>query len=248
MAEKKTGELFGEKALFVPYVDPGYILYREIASHLKEYRIKFGEDPELIFLQNHGVFVGGGSIDRIKELYEYVFSKINCNIEKVLSVQDMEIPGDLDLIKNLIQNVIGPRMVLKCRVNSLISHFIREYRNIEKINKPFIPDGIVYCRAFPLEIRREDNISEESIKYMLDGYRKEHSCDPRIVIIKGLGIIGMEENDKALDLVLDMFEDAMKISYYSNNFGGQHFMEPEQIQFIEDWEVEKYRRQLSTKA
>jgi hypothetical protein len=38
----------------------------------------------------------------------------------------------------------------------------------------------------------------------------------------------------------------MKISFYSNFFGGPHFMSEEQIKFIEQWEVEQYRRKIST--
>jgi NAD(P)-dependent dehydrogenase (short-subunit alcohol dehydrogenase family) len=37
----------------------------------------------------------------------------------------------------------------------------------------------------------------------------------------------------------------MKISLYSNNFGGPHFMNDSEIAFIDNWEVENYRRAVS---
>jgi NAD(P)-dependent dehydrogenase (short-subunit alcohol dehydrogenase family) len=46
----------------------------------------------------------------------------------------------------------------------------------------------------------------------------------------------------------EVFEDWMKISYLSENFGGPHFMSERDISFIDNWEVENYRRQISKSA
>jgi hypothetical protein len=45
--------------------------------------------------------------------------------------------------------------------------------------------------------------------------------------------------------VLEVFTDMMKISYLSEQFGGPHFMSSEQINFIDNWEVENYRRSVA---
>jgi 3-oxoacyl-ACP reductase-like protein len=37
----------------------------------------------------------------------------------------------------------------------------------------------------------------------------------------------------------------MKVSYFSDGFGGPRFMSPEQITFIDNWEVEHYRRKVA---
>jgi hypothetical protein len=42
-----------------------------------------------------------------------------------------------------------------------------------------------------------------------------------------------------------VFEDAMKVAYLSHSFGGPHPMTQEQIDFIDNWEVENYRRSVS---
>jgi rhamnose utilization protein RhaD (predicted bifunctional aldolase and dehydrogenase) len=192
--------------------------------------------------------VGAESIDRIRELYDDVFEKIGSRTREKLSVTDVPISSELEDLKERILSIMGDANILKCRNNSLIRDYVKDANSIAKVDKPFIPDGIVYCRAFPLVFDLEENTSDHAIREKITAYQKEHNCDPRIILVEGLGMIGIEENEKALDLVLDMFEDAMKISFYSENFGGQYFMGPEQIRFIEDWEVEKYRRQLSTKA
>ena len=45
-----------------------------------------------------------------------------------------------------------------------------------------------------------------------------------------------------------MFSDQMKISYMSNYFGGPKFLSSQDIRFIDEWEVENYRRQIAKKG
>jgi rhamnose utilization protein RhaD (predicted bifunctional aldolase and dehydrogenase) len=41
-------KLFGDEALYIPYTDPGYILFKEVEKQLQEYRMKAGKDPARI--------------------------------------------------------------------------------------------------------------------------------------------------------------------------------------------------------
>lgn len=56
------------------------------------------------------------------------------------------------------------------------------------------------------------------------------------------------DNAAQCDIILDVFEDAMKIAYYSESFGGTHPMTQAQIDFIDNWEVENYRRSVAAGA
>jgi len=51
----------GPESVFVPYVDPGLPLAYAVRSAIVDYVEKWGEDPMVIFLQNHGVFALGDS-------------------------------------------------------------------------------------------------------------------------------------------------------------------------------------------
>ena len=59
------------------------------------------------------------------------------------------------------------------------------------------------------------------------------------------GLIIIEESELSLQTVLEVFTDMMKISYLSEQFGGPHFMTGKQISFIDNWEVENYRRNVA---
>ena len=140
-------------------------------------------------------------------------------------------------------------MILKLRYNGLISHFIDDPSGITKINRPFSPDIIVYCKAaylfidIPEKTPADEYLSAFKKKY--DEFVKTKKFIPKVIILKGIGIMGVEDSASAVETVLDVYEDLLKISWYSENFGGPHFMSPEQINFIDNWEVENYRRQVS---
>ncbi|MDO8927715.1 MAG: class II aldolase/adducin family protein, partial [Bacteroidota bacterium] len=53
--EKLTAELFGSEVVYVPYVDPGYILFKEVETRITAFREKTGKEPQIILLQNHGI-------------------------------------------------------------------------------------------------------------------------------------------------------------------------------------------------
>ena len=85
-AKNLTQKLFGDTVLFVPYTDPGYTLFKKLESEIIAYRGKFSHDPQIIFLENHGVFVGADTTEEIKKIYEEIIQKIK---EQVPPVSDI---------------------------------------------------------------------------------------------------------------------------------------------------------------
>ncbi|HEY3388601.1 MAG TPA: class II aldolase/adducin family protein, partial [Prolixibacteraceae bacterium] len=51
-AESICHELFGDQALFIPYTDPGYILFKKVEAEIEKFTLKFGKAPQMIFLEN----------------------------------------------------------------------------------------------------------------------------------------------------------------------------------------------------
>ena len=245
-AKEMTLKIFGPEALFVPYIDPGYILFKRIERDLVKYRRKYKRHPNIIFLQNHGVFIAAGTINEIKDLYTDVFRKLKKYFKKEADIHSRSYRFDnISIIKKSFLAIQpGIKHVFKTRESGLINYFTASAKRKALIEKPFIPDQIVYCKTNPLWIARTDQKDPEKIEKSIAAYHKKYGYLPRIILIEKGGMIGIEINDQSAKLVLDVFEDAMKISFYSLNFGGPHFMNPRQIKFIESWEVENYRRNL----
>ena len=68
---------------------------------------------------------------------------------------------------------------------------------------------------------------------------------PKVLLIKGIGLVAVGDNAKQCDIILDVFEDAMKVAYIAQSFGGALPMKQTLIDFIDNWEVENYRRSIS---
>ncbi|MCK5701468.1 MAG: SDR family NAD(P)-dependent oxidoreductase, partial [Cyclobacteriaceae bacterium] len=110
--------------------------------------------------------------------------------------------------------------------------------------------GIVFCGPRPLFVEEGANPKEtlKNFKSKLAEFRGNSGYDPKIVIIRGLGVFAPGDNIQAANVALDVFEDVLKIAHYSLNFGGPNFMNEEDVKFIEEWEVESYRKGLIDKG
>jgi rhamnose utilization protein RhaD (predicted bifunctional aldolase and dehydrogenase) len=246
-AESAVGELFGDKGIYVQYTDPGMILFRKVLKLMEEYREIHSKDPNYIFLQNHGVFVSADSVEEIHELYQYIDDQLMSVVKERIKISNIDLSNPVQENVKVLTDYLSEKKFIDYRYDSLIQRFTSSQSSLCGILKPFIPDQIVYCKAFPLIISQSESISlnSEDLASMFSDYRKHHGFDPKVVLFEKGPLVAIEESKKSADLVLDMFEDAMRISYYSDFFGGPNFMSDEQIAFIENWEVEHYRQKIA---
>ena len=248
-SKRQVLELFGEETLYIPYVDPGFTLFKKVEKQLDEYRKMFRTDPHITFLENHGVFVSANSIEEIKQIYKDIEEIIRAKLPEKLEVLPAPIGKKakqvLPALRMLVSN--GDTKILKIRNNSLISHFYQSQDMFRKVSLPFIPDVVVYCKSKYIYVESTGNVSEiiSRFKQHLERFEKEYGYRPKVVLIKDIGLVAVEDNDASAEIVLDIFEDSMKTSYYAEFFGGQRFLNPVQISFIDTWEVENYRRKIS---
>ena len=56
-------------ALYIEYTDPGYTLFKKVYERIKAYKAIHGREPQVIFLQNHGIFVGADTTEEIDRIY-----------------------------------------------------------------------------------------------------------------------------------------------------------------------------------
>jgi len=245
-------ELFDDRAIFVEYTDPGYTLFRKIEKLVLEYRKKRLVDPKIILIENHGIFVSADTTKEIESIYNEVIASIKSRIKKQLPSGERKIDrmttGILPGIRAILSEGSSPK-TLKIRNNALIHHYTGNIEGFSKISAPFTPDIIVYCKPAYLFIDLPpDTPADEYLSFVQKEYRKylkERNHPPKVIILREIGLVAAEESSASAETVLDVYEDLMKISFYSENFSGPHFMDRRQISFIDNWEVENYRRQVS---
>lgn len=249
-AREEVNRIFGDEVLFIPYTDPGYVLFKEVEKRILEYRKQMTEDPKILLLENHGIFVSGDTTDEIKKINKEIFRKISGKLSKPLPFEgkktgNRDIIDLLPVLRGLLSDVKS--QVLRSRNNELIAKYITDTQKFQKIAHPLTPDEIIYCKSEYqfLSYDPDDTIDNfrENAEKMIRGFKEKTGILPKVLLIQDIGLVTVAGNVKAVETIADMFEDAVRISFLSENFGGPKFMTSEQIRFIDNWKVENYRRQ-----
>ncbi|MFO7671462.1 MAG: class II aldolase/adducin family protein [Bacteroidales bacterium] len=241
-AREEVEVRFGSDALYVEYTDPGFILFKKLQQRIGDYRQRNGKSPQIVFLQNHGVFVAADTIEEIRTLYASIEDRIK--LGKNLDLPPFTQSVYQSEITEAIAYYYGTRGRLTKSVRSkLVEHFSQDIDHYLKVSKPFSPDVIVYCKSQYLFLGK--GMDMELVISACEQFEETNGYPPRVVVEEGGGLTAIEENLKSVETVLEVYTDLMKISYLSERFGGPHFMTPEQIRFIDNWEVEHYRRRVA---
>lgn len=264
-AEAACKEIFPD-ALYIEYTDPGYTLFKKVYDRIKAYKAEKGKEPQVIFLQNHGIFVGGDTTAEIEGIYSEVLGKLEAKVA-ALPEGDTAVSETVTDVVPAIRQMLSRSgrgfKTLKVTKNALVDFFIDGCSvtstgsvtdcpgksGFDKIAKPFTPDIIVYCKSsyIFIEAESDEEISkqaEEEIEAFVSG----KGYTPKVLLIKGIGLIAVGDSSRNAQIITDVFTDAMKIAFYAQSFGGEHPMERAWIDFIDNWEVENYRRKVASSA
>ena len=238
-AEKRCAELFPD-ALYVAYTDPGYTLFKKVYDAIGQWKAQRGSEPQVIFLQNHGIFVAADTVAEIDAIYEDVMTKLEALVaplpEGETPVCDC-VSEVLPAIRQILSRGGRGLKTLQVTKNALVDEFLA---NPKSVLTPFSPDGIVYCKSEYIVIDSDDKAAEAEEK--IEAYVTRRGHTPKVLLIKGIGLVAVGDNAKNARVITEVFLDAMKVAFYARSFGGEHGMEPAWIDFIDNWEVENYRR------
>lgn len=251
-ARNTVTRLFGEKAMFVPYTDPGYILFKSLESQILSWREKYSSDPQIILLENHGSFVSADSVDEIREKYDEIISAIGTIVKPLSDPLQLPFNPVLNSVLPALRMMLSDERpkVIRYRHDSLIAEYYRSEQEFHKISLPLTPDIIVYCKTRYMYIAQSGSAEKilDSLRMQLPRFRNEYGYLPKVIVIKDAGILAVDNSAAAADSVLEVFEDLIKVSHYSSLCGGTKALTPDQTMFIDKWEVENYRRKVAQKS
>mgnify|MGYP001115744893 CR=1 FL=1 len=241
-AEYVTEEIFGSKVLFLDYVNPGYELFKYAEKKIDGYSELYGMQPDIIFLRNHGLIVAGSVEGDIYSKTGQVIQSVEKRFKsKLPSTEEYSHgAGGYVLLGRLEKYLENLDLVPLFRNNELIQSFIGEEEYFKKSARPFTPDNVVYCKSEYLFSRGGANDLFADIEL----FRQEKGHIPRIIALESRGIVSVTKDRRTAEKIMDIFQDMLKISLLSENFGGPRFLNDEQVQFIDNWEAENYRRSI----
>ncbi len=228
--ENVCARLFPD-ALWIPYVNPGYTLSTEARRLLTQYEDEHGSQPELVFVQNHGLFVAADAPERMRECHNHAMDTLKQAYAERSANTELEIahcPSSekRNRIHCLLQETIGPESAAHVAVQGFFT----------PPGGPLTPDHIVYAGSYALEA--------EPTAEAVQTFRERHGYPPRIIVTAD-GVYATGATRTQAELALALAEDGALVEQLCGAFGGAAYLSTEHRAFIESWEVEKYRQQIA---
>ena len=261
-----AGELFGEEILWLEYVDPGYVLARSFARELAAWQARTSQRrPRAILMQNHGLIVSGDDPQSIRTDTDWVTGVIR---DRLASTDVPEPFGTLCQVDageaRAIREALEPILTESCgeQGQPWAVHFEAspevmtlaaglEGRAIAG-GGPLTPDQIVYCKSFPLWLSVEagDTVASLPAKaaQAVASHRSQWGYTPRVVLVEGIGLFGVGDSPSQAATAAEVYRDAIMVMAGAVRLGGIRYLPQRDREFIDNWEVEAYRRSVASKG
>jgi rhamnose utilization protein RhaD (predicted bifunctional aldolase and dehydrogenase)/NAD(P)-dependent dehydrogenase (short-subunit alcohol dehydrogenase family) len=261
--EKLAAEIFGDRILWIRYVDPGYTLARALAGALEGYAARTGLDcPPAVLMQNHGLLVCGDSLGEIREHTDWLLARIEAFAKNLPSVEPFgpvrrleaeRARGLIDTLGPLLRALLaeGDRLKVVTFDDSAVALSLAcgESGKIAACGGPLTPDQIVYCNSFPAWFEpRDREAPAELIPRLRNALLQHHEktgCAPLVVLVEGLGLFAAGDDYAQADTVRLVYLDAIKVMGGAHRLGGIRALPGRDREFIEQWEAESYRRNVA---
>ncbi len=235
----KGGEAAAKKVIdrdfiWIEQCRPGYILAKLCRDKLAEYKANVGMDCDMLLLENHGIFIAADTVAELGKKLDFVLGSIDSALEESPSFD--KTPTCDGEAKKALLCAFPEGMIIKEVPHGISESFVADSTAAWELLRPFTPDHIVYCKAYPLWLESLDGANGE-----VELYRKKHGFLPRVILLKGKGVFCVGDSEKQAATAELLFEDAADIAVYARSFGGASHMTEELTDFITNWEVEAYR-------
>jgi rhamnose utilization protein RhaD (predicted bifunctional aldolase and dehydrogenase) len=219
---KKFSLKWFPEALWVDYIDPGYTLSIHVDALIKDYEHRHGQQPTVIILQNHGIFIAGNTADDIRARYAQIMSKLEQEI------------GALEIESNILEDDarLYAESILSCfpdaPKNSYVMHSV-----FSLPSACLTPDHMVYMKSRPFYGR----VTAKS----LIAFQARYGYLPK-VFVGNEAVVAIADSPRSANLAMDLAKDAAMVIQGAQRLGGVRCMGEEDVSFIENWEVESYRQ------
>ena len=236
--------------LWVPYTDPGYCLASLVKDAIDDYRNERGRLPQVLMLENHGIFVSADDAEQCIALHEDWVGRCEAYFEGTAAPLAPAAPPDAaDTRKSMAwirrtfhEKDKGPVFarlsddpeLANAAVNREIAHVLAE--------GALTPDQIVYTGARSIFARNLLEVAP-ALQASLD-----EPSPPRVALVKDVGAFLVSDDPGKLNVIEEVASCAAKTIRLAAGRGGVHNLHSSSADFIIHWEVEHYRARLLDRA
>jgi len=236
--------------LWVPYADPGFMLAKKIAKLVLNYQNRFGQNPAILVLEKHGLFISAGTAANALQLVRKVIKLCKSKLP-ALKVSGIKAPANKDItaakstIGKAVLKATGQRLpVSYFATTKPIAAFMARKDAAKLLNTPALnPDELVYANGSALWLEDYDvKTITRKLKSLVSKGQKPASA----FIVKGLGLFVAAEK-KIAPTIAEITAGSLLIRMYASKFGGILTLNKRQQEFINTWEAEAFRRKAATR-
>lgn len=227
--EAACARLFPD-ALWVPYTDPGYSLSMACRRAMAAYQADRGRQPAVVFLQNHGVFAAANTAGEIRTSLHAIMSALRAEYERAqvateLAVGPPPTAADTARVTAQLRAALGDDTAVSASGSYPVC------------DGPISPDHIIFAGSH--------HLLGEPTPEAVAAFREKWGCAPHAVACAG-GVFGVGATPKDAALALEFSQDGALVKQLAQAFGGIRCVDDAARRFLENWEAEKYRRQVAT--
>lgn len=259
--EKLIREICGDDAIWIPEVDPGFLLARALVKALSD-----RPAPKAILMQNHGLVVMGDSAAAIDANTDWLLSRLTRRLDGASHadapfgpIQPMDPAAArawIETIAPALRGLLseGPNLKVVTFDDSpeVMALAAGAVGHAIATAGPLTPDQIVYCKSFILwtEFSGSPSPAEcvEQLRRDIAAHRDATGSNPLMVLVRGLGLFAAGEDVGGARTARDIYGDIARVTAGAHRLGGVRRMDDSMRRFIEDWEVESYRKQVAAAA
>jgi rhamnose utilization protein RhaD (predicted bifunctional aldolase and dehydrogenase) len=216
-------------ALWVEYADPGYTLSIVVRKHIKDYVARKGREPEMVIIENHGIFVACDTAQGLRKIYKNVMGTLRKEYKKegVPTTIEVALPPSAEVKAETVETL---KRLMKAE-----AEFICSSGSFKVPAGPLTPDHVVFMKSYPF-------MGEPTTKTMA-AFKQKHAYLPRVISTEK-GVFTTGTNERSTDAAMKLAKDGALVEQLTAAFGGVKYMSEKARTFIENWEVEVYRQKV----
>ncbi len=240
--EESMHRLFPD-AIWIPLVNPGYILAKKVKDVMAAYLESHDAPPAMIFLQNHGVFVGSDTIEGIDASYDQIMETLAKSLVRKPIFGEVKVDAKrVALVQQAMRSHFKASTDFPIVANREVMNRLADASSFASVSSAYTPDHIVYSGFKPLWVSEEVFGAADPVAAIiasLHQFEQDYQVPAKVVAIQDTAVFATSE------AALLLFLDTVKVAVFTESFGGPRFMDDDQIEFIRGWEVERYRSKMS---
>lgn len=260
-SDRLMAKCFGPEVLWIPFITPGFTLSKALRDQLQAHEQRTGSAPEAVIMGNHGLFLSADDPEDIRRITNRICDRIqerlgtmtDAPFGTVHTVTGSRSTSAIRTIGPALRGLLADGDALKvvCFDDSPLALSLAAGADGEcaALLGGLNPDQIVYCRALPLCFGLRDGETPAArakrLSTAVAAYRVESGFPPNVILVQGLGMFCTGDTYAAANTVREVYLDAIKVMAGAKQLGGIRALPLEVQRFVENWEVEAYRRKIA---